>query len=243
MSMLELTAAALGFAPVCPPLEWFRDPKLTEPTPLTVTDDGHVYGHVAQWNVCHIGNPAGPGVCVTAPKSPTGYAQFHLGELVTDEGEAIAVGQLTIDTGHAPLGTTPKQAVAHYDNTGTVVAHVRCGEDRHGIWFAGAVCPDVGESLLRKFRGAKISGDWRKVNGRIDMIGAHCVNIPGFPIPRPSARLVASASPVEGDLLALVAAGIIGETPRSPEDVQARIATLAARAQGRDAMIAEALGE
>lgn len=250
---VELTAAAAGLAPVLPPRAWFENPKLDGPTPLTVTDDGRVFGHVAVFNQCHIGNPAGPGVCVTAPKSPTGYSNFHLGELVTAEGDAIAVGQLTIDTGHAPLGTTPRQAVAHYDNTGTVAAHVRCGEDRFGIWFAGAVCPDISESMLRKFRGAKISGDWRKVNGRIDMIGAHCVNIPGFPIPRPQARIVASAAFGELDelelesagdgLLALVAAGIVGEAPRTPEQIAARIATLAARAEGRDALVAAGLGE
>lgn len=246
LAPVELTAAAAGLAPVRPPREWFENPRLEGPTPLTVTDDGRVFGHVAVFNQCHIGNPAGPGICVTAPKSPTGYSNFHLGELVTAEGDAIAVGQLTIDTGHAPLGTTPRQAVAHYDNTGTVAAHVRCGEDRFGIWFAGAVSPDVSESMLRKFRGSKISGDWRKVNGRVDMIGAHCVNIPGFPIPRPAARIVASAAldgELDGGLLALVAAGIVGEAPRTPEQIAARIATLAARAEGIDALVAAGLGE
>ena len=32
----------------------FADPHLTGPTALTVTADGHVYGHLATWGTCHI---------------------------------------------------------------------------------------------------------------------------------------------------------------------------------------------
>jgi hypothetical protein len=46
--------------------EWFADPQFSELTPLTVTDDGRVFGHFAQWDTCHIGIP---DVCTTAPSS------------------------------------------------------------------------------------------------------------------------------------------------------------------------------
>src|SRR5690606_27483392 len=37
-----LTASAARFDGT-----WFQDPALTKPTPLTVTDDGRVFGHLA----------------------------------------------------------------------------------------------------------------------------------------------------------------------------------------------------
>lgn len=240
----ELTASAAGLTPVDPPLEWFGNPQLSEATPLTVRDDGYVFGHVADWRGCHIGEPAGPGVCVPPPRSKSGYAYFHLGELVTAEGEAISVGQITMDTSHAPLGpgVTAKAATKHYDDTSTVVAHIRCGEDAHGIWFAGALSPDLPASTVRKLRAAKISGDWRKLNGRADMIAAHCVNVPGFPIPRPAAHLLASAAYGEEALIAAVGLGIVGVDYPDPVRTQARIEALAARAQGLDALLAAAFG-
>lgn len=238
-----LTASAAGLTPVDPPLAWFDNPRLTEPTPMTVRDDGYVFGHVADWRGCHIGEPSGPGICVPPPRSKSGYSYFHLGELVTVEGESISVGQITMDTSHAPIGPgiSAKAATKHYDDTSTVVAHIRCGEDQYGIWFAGALAPDLPASTVRKLRAAKISGDWRKINGRADMIAAHCVNVPGFPIPRPAAHILASAADGE-PLLALVAAGIIGIDYPDPVRTQARIEALAARAQGIDHLLAVALG-
>jgi hypothetical protein len=46
---------------------WFRNPHLDGPTPLTVTDDGRVYGHLALWGTCHTGFD---GVCIEPPHSP-----------------------------------------------------------------------------------------------------------------------------------------------------------------------------
>ena len=59
----ELTSAG---NPVAPPAEWFADPRLAGPTPVTVSEDGHVYGHLATWGTCHISHPRS---CVTAPPS------------------------------------------------------------------------------------------------------------------------------------------------------------------------------
>jgi hypothetical protein len=47
----------------------------------------------------------------------------------------------------------------------------------------------------------KVSGDWRRIGGQLRLVGLLAVNVPGFPIPRPQAR-VASGAP-----LALLAAG------------------------------------
>ena len=57
-------------------------------------------------------------------------------------------------TGHANLRLGARPAVEHYDNTGTVVADIRCGEDKYGIWMAGQMRPGLTEEQLREFRAA-----------------------------------------------------------------------------------------
>src|SRR5690606_8455889 len=134
---LALTAAGTNL-----PASWFEDPGLDHPTPLTITDEGHIYGHVASWDICHIAQPAGADTCTLAPRSQTDYAYFKTGVVRTDAGET-AVGHITMETGHAGGRLGASAAAAHYDNTGAVVADVNVGEDAHGIWFAGALRPGV----------------------------------------------------------------------------------------------------
>lgn len=208
----DLTASA---APVTPPAAWFADPQLTEPTPLTITEDGRIFGHLATWNVCHTANPAGDGVCVTAPTSETGYARFHTGTVLTDEGDLLPTGRITMGTGHASPRASASAAAAHYDNTGTCVADVRAGEDDYGIWFAGALRPTVTDEQVRALRGSPLSGDWRTVNGNLELHAALAVNTPGFPIPRP-AGLVAS-----GHLTSLVASGVLTPSKEDQDAVRA----------------------
>lgn len=199
----SITAAA---APIAPPREWFADPQLSGPTPIVVTDDGRIYGHLASWNVCHIAQPAGPGTCVVAPHSAMGYSRFHLGSVVLADGETISAGKITMGTGHAGPRANPAQTLAHYDNTGAAVADVRAGEDAHGIWVAGAIRPNATEEQIRALRASPLSGDWRRVDGNLELHAALAVNVPGFPVvPRP-AGLVAS-----GELTSLVASGLVVE--------------------------------
>lgn len=208
----EDDALVAGAAPVAPPAAWFANPRLDGPTPLTVTADGRVFGHAATFDQCHVASPAGEGVCVLAPRSATSYAKFHLGSLVTDEGETISVGKITMGTGHAGPRLRSAAATAHYDDTGTAVADVRAGEDQFGIWLAGALRPDVTEEQVRALRASPISGDWRKVDGNLELVAALAVNVPGFPvIPRPQG-MVAS-----GGLTSLVATGIVLEQPHVDE--------------------------
>lgn len=182
-----------------PPASWFTDPGLTGPTPLTVTEDGHVYGHAATWNECHIGIQ---NKCVTAPHSLTNYAYFHTGAVRTSEGE-VAVGHITMSTGHATLDLAAGPAAEHYDNTGTVVADIRVGEDAHGIWVAGAVRPGLTDDQRYALKAAAISGDWRPIGAGLEMVAALAVNTPGFPVPRPA--LAASGE----RMTALVAAAVV----------------------------------
>lgn len=187
------------------PAEWFVDPELTKPTPVTVTPEGRVFGHIAQWGVCHTGLGLSVGMddsCTVAPTSPSNYAYYRTGVVDTDQGE-IPVGSLTMGIGHAPERASAGAAIAHYDNTRAVVADVVSGEDEHGIWFSGAMRSDLTEEQIREFKGATLSGDWRQIGGEYELVAALAVNVPGFPIPRLS--LAASG----GRLTALIAAGII----------------------------------
>lgn len=173
-----ITAAAGIVAPVCPPRDWYADPALPGPTPITVTDSGRVFGHVATWGTCHIGLT---GRCVTPPRSASGYAIFLTGEVLCEDGSRVPVGQLTMDTGHAALDLSARPAAAHYDHTGTAVADVTVGEDEHGIWCAGSLRPDLTPERVRAFMASDVSGDWRTVAGNMELVAVLSVNVPGFP--------------------------------------------------------------
>jgi hypothetical protein len=191
----DVKALVAATFPAKPPSQWFDDPRLKGPTPLTVTNDGRVYGHIATWRQSHIGMAGG----IRPPRSRSKYAFFATGALETAEGKMVNVGQVTLTGGHAPLEASVPEAVAHYDNTDSAVMDVAIGEDRTGVWVAGALRPDVDEHRIRATRASSVSGDWRPINGSLELVAVCAVNVPGFPIPR--AR-VAGGQPV-----ALVAAG------------------------------------
>lgn len=192
-----LIAAAI---PTAPPESWFKDPGLTSPTALVIEDDGRVYGHIAAWGTCHIGQI---GKCVEPPTSPSNYAYFRTGALQTAEGTSVAVGHLTMDTGHAGPRDSASQAAAHYDNTGYVFADVAAGEDAYGIWVAGSLRPGIPAERVRVARSAPISGDWRTIRGSLELVGALAVNVPGFPVPRPRGLLAS------GEVKSLLASGVV----------------------------------
>lgn len=181
--------------PVTPPAAWFTNPKLTGPTPLSVDDNGRVFGHIAAWHVDHIGMTAG----TKPPRSKSGYAYFHTGVVRADDGKDYQVGQLTLAGGHAPLEASARDAVKHYDDTASAIADVHAGEDQFGIWVAGALRPGTTPEQVRALRASAPSGDWRPIRGSLELVAVCQVNVPGFPIAR--ARVAG------GQVYALVAAG------------------------------------
>lgn len=188
-----------------PPAAWFRNPDLTAPTGLRVTEDGRVFGHLASWGVCHtgIGNK-----CVTAPHSVTDYRYFKVGTVVTSDGQELAVGKVTLGGGHADPQYGIRPALEHYDNAGAAVAAVSVGEDGHGIWVAGALLPGVDDGRVAQLRLSPLSGDWRRVDGNLELIAALAVNTPGFPVLRASA----------GDDVTLLAAGVVTDVVALPTE-------------------------
>lgn len=184
---------------VFPPSSWFTDPKFQGPTPLAVTADGEVLGHIALWNQCH----AGIGDrCVMAPKSAKDYQFFKNGTVLTADGQTVKVGKITMGTGHADKHFGYVPAADHYDNTGTVASIGNVGEDRFGIWYHGAVVPEADPAEVQQLRRSPISGDWRRINGNLELVAALAVNTPGFPI----VSMTAS-----GEIDSLCAAGVLLE--------------------------------
>lgn len=214
----QLAALAASAAPVIPPKAWFKDPGLTHATPLTITDEGKVFGHIASWQTSHIGMGRG----VKPPRSASQYAYFRTGELRTDEGD-IQVGQLTLAGGHASLQASADEAIKHYDDTASAVADVVAGEDQFGIWVAGALRPDVTPSQIRAFRASSPSGDWRPINGRLELVAVCQVNVPGFPI----ARAITASGGVPGALVAAGAAYLAELREASKmEDLERRLSVI-----------------
>lgn len=195
-----LVAAGYGRAPIAPPREWFETPEPNEPTPLTVEPDGRVYGHIALWNSCHTGFLNGRfSECVQPPRSRIDYADFHLGALPVegpDGTEVIAIGKLTVGTGHADPHVGRLAAREHYDHTGAVAAYVRAVDGRHGVWVCGATKSDATDEQIRDLCANPPSGDWREYNGNLELQAALAVVIPGFPVPRAQLALSASGDPV-----------------------------------------------
>jgi hypothetical protein len=195
----------------CAPSEWFTDPKLKKPTSMSFREDGEnieVWGHLAQWGVCHIGID---GVCTVAPPSASDYAYFMLGQVDTDAGP-VRVGNLTVATGHAPLSMRARPAQAHYDDTGTVWADVAVGEDEFGIWYHGWVRPGTSEEMLYAAKASgKVSGDWREIvrdSGELELVAALTVNVEGFQKIKPQVGILA------GGQVSLVAAGMVEPEPQ-----------------------------
>jgi hypothetical protein len=201
-----------GAGPQFPPQAWFVDPKLPGPTPLTVLDDGRVFGHLALWDTCHTGYA---GQCVKAPHSNTNYALFKTGAVKVAEGQLVPVGQITMDTKHAGLRQTRFEVARHYDHTGSAVADIVAGEDEHGVWVAGALRPDVTDSQVRTLRASSLSGDWREHGGNLELLATLAVNVPGFPVVR---ELVAAGMP-----LALVASAAALRQPESLANEMAQL--------------------
>ena len=206
----SLTAASVADDWV-PPKSWFENPKLSVYTGVTVHASGRVYGHAAPWGSCHIGFS---GECVSVPEEDS-HPYFATGEVLTAEGEAVSVGQITVGTGHAGIHLGHQAAVSHYDNTGWAVADVAVGNDEHGIWIAGAIRPNAESARVHELRASgRVSGDWRRIGGKLRLVGLLAVNVAGFLEPAMRARVAS------GVLYSLVAAGSSPVAPKIPDMTQ-----------------------
>jgi hypothetical protein len=194
----SMTAAA----PLKPSRAWFDHPEPDHAEPLTVEPSGLVHGHLAPWDGCHAGMVNGSeSSCVKPPRSATDYRMFHLGQLETAEGDVVAVGKVVAGGGHADIHAGLSAATKHYDSTDKVAAFVRARDGKHGIYLSGVLRSDVSPEVLRDFRANLPSGDWRRLDRNLELVGAVSVPVPGYGIP----ALVAAAD--SGEIEALILQG------------------------------------
>lgn len=225
--------AIIASIPVAAPADWFSmaEPQMGEPfalggigaewlveqnragamaMPLHILDDGRVAGHIAYWGQCHVGFP---GRCISPPEGDT-YSSFHIGYHVADDGSTVATGTLTAGCDHAATNLRAPEATSHYAHNGVAWADVRITNGIYGPWACGVLRPDVTPEQIRVLRGGALSGDWRAVDGRLQMIATLAVNTPGFPIAREAITAAAlewfdTSSPrqrtEDGEVFALVA--------------------------------------
>lgn len=202
-----ITAAGTAIAPspLAPDVGIFERPGLTKREPLHVEADGRVWGHIYGWGECHRGSPL--GACVQAPRSRCNYGHFcSVGKgVLCADGTFVHTGTITLGGGHADKRLTAEAAIRHYDDASLAVADVVAGEDDFGIWVAGQVRPGVPDETIYALRASEVSGDWRQLDGHLELIAVHAVNMGGF-VPKMSAyidgghvlSLIASGAPVEG---------------------------------------------
>lgn len=205
-SLAEVKATRRGF--YCNDPSVFEEPDLGDAElGLHITDSGRIQGYLALWGVCHTGSA--PGDCQTAPHNDNGYSGFHNSEIQTPDGP-LAVGRLTVGEGHFDIYGSYVGALEHYDNVATTFAFARVGENAHGIWVSGIAHPQANALAISEGLSAPLSGDWRRRGGKLDLIAALAVNMPGFPTVRGYRN-------DDGQEYALVAAGALMPEARKPK--------------------------
>lgn len=202
---VEETLVASG--PLTPPAKWFDKQNVLKTPGITISEEGRVQGYLASWKQCHMS--VGRGKCVRAPRTRTDYQYFHLGSVTADNGDLIKVGRLTVGGGHADVSLGVIPATEHYDNAGATVAVVRAYEDAYGIQVAGAIVAGATPQQVAMLRRSPLSGDWRAVNGNLELVAALAVNVPGFPV---------FAEDEEGHEMALISAGFVEDEEEGHSD-------------------------
>lgn len=200
---LSISACA---GPTAPSPSFFAKQSLPELQRfITITAEGHVYGHAAGFSECHIGYL---DRCVTIREIADcrGEGNFEYatpGYVICSDGSRVPTGPLPIKGGHATKGISANQAMSHYDDPSSSFADVVYYMDDHGVQFTGAIRPDATESQIRMARASGVSLDARQIGGKLRYLATCAVNTPGFP--KAHARIAASGEQVE--VLELVAAG------------------------------------
>ena len=153
--------------------------------PLTIRDDGLVYGHLTYWGQCHTGDPWGRGVCASATPSRTGYAEFHTGEVACGDGSRVPTGRLVVGCEHSDAhGVAGVRDHLAHAGMGWADVHVVDGDI--GPWLCGVLDPSLTAEQIRTLRALSLSGEWVGELG-----GVLAVNASGLPIQR--AKIAASA--------------------------------------------------
>ena len=193
-----IVAEAAANAPEQPPADWFTPRALDGPTPITVTPRGEVYGHLAPWDVPHVGIR---DENVYAPRSRVNYDLFHSRDVTTAEGKTVRAGVLLVGCDHAPIDADVAEARDYHEQVCTPAAVVRAYEDEHGIAVRGSLLPGLSVDQVAQLR--KLSGEWRTAH--LELMAAVGVEKAGFPVPGArddTVAVAASADSATRDMLA-----------------------------------------
>lgn len=189
------------------PEGWFDEPVDMSPHgEIRVNEDGRLWGYLAPASVSH---RSFPGKHVRVPMGNVDYSGWQNKAWPVAEGHKIYVGVITMDCGHASTNPGDRSYThrrEHYDNSCSIAAHARIGENRHGVWVAGALAPWLDGERLGKIMSCSLSGDWATHPDRPgwkDFVAALTVPAPGFPNRVPPAvvrveegAIVASSVPI-----------------------------------------------
>lgn len=149
-----------------PPLDLFKKRSYDRYTPLTITKDGVVSGHVIRRGQCHIG--FGKERCVELPQSSCAYRYARAGgHVLTVEGEMVPTARLFAQfkpglRAHAPEDLPAAEAVLWYENMTLAVGDVVPFDDEFGIQLQGRLRPGAltGDQVIA-LQGSDWSPDWR----------------------------------------------------------------------------------
>lgn len=155
---------------------------------------GHVYGVVGPRGVCiRDGKPG----CWTVDDLEREDPDFTVGqphqgdtEVVYPDGSVsmLATANMGGDRGHSPDESWMKTSTVQdfYENSSTQLARLRYFWGPPGLCAAGVMWPDVAADAraVAKFRASPVSLHARPIKdqgGRLGMVGACLVNVPGLP--------------------------------------------------------------
>lgn len=181
------TTVAAGYTITIPdiwPEEWFQEPTELPPFgALHITAAGRVYGLLAPGGVDHRGFRAS-GQRVRAPRG-IDYSEFMNKPAIVAGADGnvyrIPAGSVTFGCGHAGPNDSrradPNWALDHYENSCSVAARVRVGENEHGTWVAGGLLHGIDADTVERMMACALSGDWQ--GGKFK--GALLVPVEGFP--------------------------------------------------------------
>lgn len=160
------------------PMAWFTGEEGRKAYPLTVEANGRIHGYLADWKNHHL-SVAGR---VKAPRG-NGYGHFNASTVLTPEG-AVSTGPLVIGGDHASERASWTDAVDHYASTSLAWADVHIQDDRHGIRINGMVRPGTPSEAVHAGRASRLSGDWRRIGSKMELIASLSVSTPAFPVAR-----------------------------------------------------------
>jgi hypothetical protein len=201
----------------------FGDPLLVQQdlagerwgVPLTITEDGHVFGHLALWGEC-LRTGRMDGVCIQPPDSAKAYAEFMVASTRTAEGQLVATGPMVVGCPHYPTQGADRSRLQvvrdYYAEAGLGWADVAASSGAFGPWVTGRVRPDVTASQLAVLQSVPPSGDWSyDPDGGLELVAILSVNKPGFPVRREA--IAAAALPADSlSDGAAVSAHVVGRT-------------------------------